>query len=73
MLLLCSHASNWKQELQETKKERNESQQKSEKWIAGFFTVKRRIAPFCALNYARFPARKTFKIVGAIGGLIAWV
>ena len=37
MLLLCSHASKLETELQETKKDRNDVQQKSEKWMQAYY------------------------------------
>ena len=73
MLLLCSHASKLETELQETKKERNEAQQKSEKWMQSFYGEEKNSAVFRTDFRAVSSKKNLQKFVGAIGGLTAGV
>ena len=73
MLLLCSHASKLETELQETKKDKNDAQQKSEKWMQAFYGEEKNSAVL-RTELRAVSSKKNFqKFVGAIGGLIAGV
>jgi hypothetical protein len=73
MLLLCSHASKLETELQETKKDRNDAQQKSEKWMQAYYGEEKKSAVLRTELRAVSSKKNLQKFVGAIGGLIAGV
>jgi hypothetical protein len=73
MLLLCSHANKLEVELQETKKDRNEAQQKSEKWMQSFYGAEKTSAVLRTELRAVSSKKNLQKFVGTIGGLIAGV
>jgi len=73
MLLLCSHANKLEVELQETKKDRNEAQQKSEKWMQAFYGAEKTGAVLRTELRAVSSKKNLQKFVGTIGGLIAGV
>jgi hypothetical protein len=73
MLLLCSHASKLETELQETKEDRNDAQQKSEKWMQAYYGEEKKSAVLRTELRAVSSKKNLQKFVGAIGGLIAGV
>jgi hypothetical protein len=73
MLLLCSHANKLEMELLETKKDRNEAQQESKKWMQAFYGEEKNSAVLRTELRAVSSKKNLQKFVGAIGGLIAGV